>query len=198
MGVLPNYKTVGSRSNSIPSLTVKEKFNIALHDTTDPPIFGVAAIYAGIGQLSNQYPTWGQGLKGYSHRYGIWLADLAVANFTTEAIVPSLIHQDPRYFRKGEGSTLGRIGYAMTRVVVARNDNKKWGFNFSEIGGNAATAAIGFAYLPPTDRTKADYFNRWAFQVGSDSLTNILKEFYPDIKRKLFKGKNPEHPSQSN
>ncbi len=97
----------------------------------------------------------------------------------------SLLTQDPRYFVLGEGSILHRTGYALSRSVVTRTRAGRRAFNLSEIGGNAVAAGISNAYHPRGDRTWTDTASRWGMQVMWDTLTNELKEFWPDIRRKI-------------
>lgn len=102
--------------------------------------------------------------------------------FTTGAY-PSLLHQDPRYFRRATGSTWSRLGYAMSRIFVAQSDRGHWQFNYSEILGNATATGISNAYYPD-NRKLGDNFSRFGFQVGLDMAGNVLKEFGPDLTRK--------------
>jgi hypothetical protein len=111
----------------------------------------------------------------------------------TEAIIPTLFHQDPRYFRRGHGSVMGRIGWAASRTVVARNDSGKWAFNYSEFLGNGITAAIGDAYYPDA-RGFEPTMGRMFMQIGTDAVSQILKEFWPDVKRKMFHKKDGNMP----
>jgi hypothetical protein len=202
-GVLPNYRTAEGNLPYSP-ITAKLKFKIASDDTIDGPSFALAAGFAGISQLNNSEQSFGQGFKGYLHRYGTGLSDQILGNYMTEAIMPSLLHQDPRYFRKGQGSFWGRVGWAASRSVVARNDSGKWTFNYSEFIGNGTVAAIGNLYYPD-DRGFSPTMQRMFTQIGTDTLSQVLKEFWPDVKRKYFSKKNsgnvpvsPELKSSSN
>jgi hypothetical protein len=191
-GVLPNYRTA---EGSVPyaPITTKQKFTIANDDTIDGPSFALAAAFSGLSQLENSEPSFGQGVKGYAHRYGTGLADQILGNYMTEAIMPSLLHQDPRYFRKGTGSFWGRVGWAASRSLVARKDSGKWTFNYSEFIGNGAVGAIGNLYYPD-DRGFAPTMQRMFTQIGTDTVSQILKEFWPDVKRKYFHGKDNSSP----
>lgn len=183
-GVLPNYRTVEDTGDVQP-LTTKRKFYIASKDSFDYPIYFLSAAFAGISQLENQNPSFGQGLKGYAKRYGTAYVDQMVGNMLTEAVFPTLLHEDPRYFRRGSGSTLGRTAYALTRVLVTKTDAGLNRINTSELVGNSVAVAISNAYYPAT-RNAEDNLQKLALQCGTDALSNILKEFWPDIKRKLL------------
>lgn len=184
-GVLPNYRTVEGSQPFAP-LTTKQKFTIATKDTIDGPSYFLAGIFAGLYQLTDQNPSFGQGLKGYAHRYGTSIADQDIGNFMTEAIMPTIFREDPRYFRRGSGSVKGRIAYAASRVAMARTDKGAPTFNFAEFVGNGATAAIGNAYYPDS-RGLSPTLTRMFTQIGTDAISNALKEFWPDVKKKLHK-----------
>lgn len=188
-GVLPNYRTADGTQPFRPIAT-KQKFTIAVKDTFDYPSYVLAAVFSGISQLDDSNPSFGQGLKGYARRYGSAVADQDLGNFMTEAIFPSMLHQDPRYFRKVNGSVLGRLGYAATRVLVARSDAGKWEFNASEIIGNGAVASIGNLYYPDA-RGFGPTMQRMSTQIGTDAISQILKEFWPDVKRKFANKREP-------
>jgi hypothetical protein len=184
LGVLPNYRTADDTGPFEP-LSVRRKFYIGYKDSTDYPIFILAAGMAGLAQLTDQHAAYGQGIEGYSKRLGGSVADQLIGNMMTESIMPSLFHEDPRYFRRGRGGIWSRTGYAATRVLVAKNDHGNWTFNAAEVSGNAITAAIGNAYYPG-ERHLGDNFQRFYTQMGTDAFSQILKEFWPDIKRKYF------------
>ena len=186
-GVLPNYRTADGTVPYAP-ISWKLKFKIAEKDTFDWPSYILGGVFAGISQLDNSNPEFGQGLKGYAKRYAASVADQDVGNFMTEAILPSLLHEDPRYFRKVTGSKKGRILYAATRVLITRNDSGRNMFNFSEVLGNGAVAALGNAYYPD-ERGLSSTMQRMGTQIGTDAISQVLKEFWPDIKRKWFSHK---------
>ena len=187
-GVLPNNRTT---ENSIPFhfITPRQKMMIAVKDSFDWPVFPTAGLFAALYQIENQNPSFGQGMRGYAKRFGTAYGDQMIGNMMTEGLVPVLFHQDPRYFRSGEGPKLGRAWYALTRIVVARMDTGRNSFNVSEWGGNAAAVAISNAYYPDT-RTAADNAQRLLIACGPDAFSNVLKEFWPDVKRKFFEKKN--------
>lgn len=183
-GVLPNYRTADGTQPFRP-ITVKQKFTIATKDTFDYPSYVLAAAFAGISQVNNSNPSFGQGVEGYARRYGSSVADQDIGNFMTEAIWPSLLHEDPRYFRKVNGQFKSRFWYASTRVLVTRTDAGGSRFNFSEFMGNGTVAALGNWYYPDA-RGFAPTVQRMFTQIGTDAISNVLKEFWPDVKRKWF------------
>ena len=125
---------------------------------------------------------YGQGLKGYTHRFGISYADQVVGNYFPEAIVPTMLHLDPRYFRRGEGSVKGRFLYAISRIFVCRTDNGNWTFNANEFLGNALAATAAMSYHQH-ERTIGDAATQAGTFIESDMAGNMIKEFWPDVKR---------------
>ena len=181
--IFTNHRTTDDEAN-LPKLTPKGKFAIAWGDATDRAIFAQTAFISGLGQLTDANPSFGQGVAGYAKRFGTTYGDFAIENLTTEGIFPALLHQDPRYFRRLEGTGRSRLGYAMSRLFITRSDSGKNQFNFSEIGGAAVSLAISNAYYPD-GRTAGNNLGRYAVQLGFDAASNVLKEFWPDLKRKL-------------
>ncbi len=184
-GVLPNYRTANGTLPFRP-ITVKQKFTIATKDTFDYPSYVLAAAFSGLSQANNSNPSFGQGFRGYARRYGSSIADQDIGNFMTEAIFPSLLHQDPRYFRKVNGPFKSRLWYASTRVLVTRTDSGAWWFNASEFIGNGTVAALGNWYYPDA-RGFGPTAQRMFTQIGTDAISNVMKEFWPDVKRKWFR-----------
>ncbi len=184
-GVLPNYRTVEGSQPFVP-LTAKQKLTIATKDTIDGPSYILAGLFSGLYQLTDQNPSFGQGMKGYARRYVSAIADQDIGNYMTEGFLPVLLHEDPRFFRRGTGKISHRILYAARGVLVAKTDSGKNTFNFSEFLGNGITASIGNAYYPD-EVGFSPTMGRMFTQIGTDALSNVLKEFWPDFKRKVLK-----------
>jgi hypothetical protein len=187
LGIVPNYKTVPELSGPFVPISTKTKFKLATQDSFDPFEWVVAGMFAGFAQLGDQYHEFGQGTVGYAKRYGGAFADQLISNYVTEAILPSLLHQDCRYFRLGEGKAWKRTRYALTRVFVTRSDSGHWVFNTSEIAGNAMSASLSNIYYPDSQRTVGNTTQKWGVSIGSDAGFNVLKEFWPDLRKKIFK-----------
>jgi hypothetical protein len=181
-GVVPNYRTVELSAKYEP-ISTRHKFYIATRDSFDYPVFFVAGFFAAVGQLENSNPDFGQGLKGYGKRYITSLGDQVIGNYLTEAVLPSALHQDPRYFRLGTGSFRVRLRYALTRVLITRTDSGRATFNWSEVAGNSGAVAISNLYYPQAREVGANV-EKLGMQFGLDALSNVLKEFWPDIKRR--------------
>ena len=185
LGFIPNYRAV-SADVELPPDTLKEKFKLATQDSFDYSSFIFAGILAGTGDAQRSYPEFGHGGAAYGRYYWHSLADQAVGNYFTEAIMPAATHEDPRYYTKFHGSFWSRTGYAVSRLLITRTDSGGETFNFSEIIGNGAGAGVSDLYYPSRERTWTKTGQKWATQVGLDGVFNVFKEFWPDINRKIF------------
>lgn len=187
-GVLPNYRTVENPQLGTPASTTRAKFHLAVEDSFDPYAYPVAGIFAGLAQIRNDPRSWGEESWGpFTKRYFASFADQTDENIMTEAVVPSLLKQDPRYFRLGSGGFLKRTSYAVSRIWMTRTDTGGKTFNFSEILGAGASTAVSNLYYPPENRTLSNNLSQWGILVGEDAFFNILKEYWPDIRHRVLK-----------
>jgi hypothetical protein len=184
-GIIPNYRTFPSLINYEP-LTTREKFKIATQDSFDRGTFMLAAGFAGERQLTGATPSFGHGPAAYGRYFVTAYADFVIGDMMTEAIYPSFLHQDPRYFRRGKGGVASRLGYAVGQLFWTHTDSDHMAFNFSEVGGNATAVAISTAYYP-NNRDVKDATVALGTQLAVDGAANILKEFSPDIYRKFVR-----------
>jgi hypothetical protein len=192
LGVLPNYRTAELRL-PFHSITPKRKMTIAAKDSFDYPLVALSAIYASFYHLENTHPQFGQGFQGYMKRLGTSYTDQLVGNMLSEGILPSLFREDPRYFRMGEGKTKRRLGYAISRILITRTDAGTNTFNFAEVVGTGGATLVGWSYYTDA-RNPSSFFQAMATQMGTDALSQVLKEFWPDIKHHFSK-KNKRVPS---
>ena len=175
-GAIPNYY-VSYLPNALP-LTSKQKFELAWKTSVDPVSFGITAIISGFQQADDAFSGYHQGAAGYAKRYGANYADLVSGNFIGGAILPSMLHQDPRYFYKGSGTIRHRIGYAIAMSVICKGDNGRWQPNYSGILGSLAAAGISNAYYPESDRNGAGLtFRNTLIGTGSGAIQNLFQEF---------------------
>jgi hypothetical protein len=188
LGIFPNYRAV-STTTQLPPLSLRQKFWLATQDSFDYSSFISAGIISGVSQANNSYPEFGHGAKAFGRYYWHGVADQAVANYMTEAIVPSLTREDPRYYTLGHGRFFKRTGYAVSRLLVTRTDSGGRTFNVSEIVGNGAGAGISDTYYPSRERTWTKTGQKWLTQIALDGAFNVLKEFWPDINHAIFHGK---------
>lgn len=197
---LPNYLSV-ENAGKVPPLTAKQKFVLVGRGAFDKVQLPWYMALAALSQGENSEPGLGQGWGAYGERLGMAAADGTIENFMVGAVVPSLLRQDPRFFQSEQGSFTHRAGYAVSRIFVTRTDSGRQQFNFSEIMGSAMSASIStFSYHPrstylstptnprlfiPSDRTLSNTAKVWGTQVGYDTITIVIKEFWPDVHRKM-------------
>lgn len=182
-GIVPNYRTAPSLADFEP-LTPHDKFKIATRDAFDRGTFVLAGLFAGEAQLTNANKSFGQGAAGFGKYYGASVGDFVIGDYMTEAIYPTLLHQDPRYFRLGTGSGWSRLGYAMGQIFLTHGDSGKTELNYSELIGNSTAVAISQTYYSD-NRTASDAVSKLGMQLGVDMAANVLKEFWPEIERKF-------------
>jgi hypothetical protein len=183
LGIIPNYRSSPPLTNYAP-LTAEDKFKVAGQDAFDPGTFVLAGLFAAEAQLTGATPSFGHGVPAYARYFVASTADFMIGDFMTEAVYPALLRQDPRYFRKGTGNTLARLGYAVRQMVWTHADSGHMQVNVSEIAGNATAVAIGNAYYPD-NRTLSSNISKLGIQLAVDTVSNILKEFSPDLDRLL-------------
>jgi hypothetical protein len=194
-GVMPNYSTVENQDQFGP-ISTKGKYMLSVKSTFDPYTFAFIGFASLIGQAENSEPSYGQGLKGYAKRYGTSYADALIGTFMTTSVAPSLLKQDPRYFQLGHGSIWHRAVYSASRMIITRSDSGNRQFNYSEIGGNLVAAGISNLYHPQDERTFTNTMSVWGTDIMWDAVSDELKEFWPDIRRKLAKHKTPLLPDK--
>jgi hypothetical protein len=194
-GVVPAYSITDA--HNLPPLKSKEKFQLFLRGTIDPFPVVVYAIQAGIEQAKDSHSGYGQGAAGYARRFGAALGDGTSARFFSTYAFPSLLHQDPRYFRKGQGSTRSRIAYSLSRGFVTRSDSGKTQPNWSNVLGKFVGASLANLYYPAEDRGVSLTMSRVAISLGYQTLGNVAIEFWPEIHRKFFGGKKKQDAGSS-
>ena len=174
-GFIPNFY-VTYEPDPAP-LVPRQKFKLAWKSVTDPiTIVGAGAI-AGIYQAADEFPGYGQGAEGYGKRLGAAYADIVVGTFVGSAALPSLFHQDPRYFYKGTGTTKSRLMYAISNAVMCRGDNGKRQVNYSGILGSFVSGGVSYLYYPASDRSVSLVMQNSAVRIAEGSLAGIVQEF---------------------
>ena len=187
-GVVPNYRTTDGTAPFSP-VTNHQKLSIATHDSFDWPTY----VTAGALTLATRShdPVYGKGVESFANQYVRWASDQIIGNMLTEGFLPVALHQDPRYFRMGSGRFSSRFWGAVSQIVVAKNDSGHRTFNASEWLGNAMATGISNAYSPHLN-SWSERTDKWMWMVGSDTFSNVIKEFGPDIRQLL-----PHHQKPS-
>lgn len=180
-GVMATFNTTTNR-NALP-LSPGQKFELFFKSETDPWPFALAAVVSGIGQANNSYPEWGQGVQGYAKRYGAAYSDAFIGNFFGNAVLTTLLKEDPRYFQKGAGSKKSRFLWAAASTVWCKRDKGGWGPNYANVGGNMIGAAIARSYYPASERDVASTISD-GLTVSAEGIVGAeVIEFWPDLAR---------------
>jgi hypothetical protein len=181
-GVIPNFNTVNNGQAT--AITPRQKFQLFFKGAFDPYQFALAGLDAGIGQAEDSNPGYNQGLKGFARRYGANYGDNFDGNFWGNAVLPSLFHQDPRYFRLGHGTVLHRALYSISTSLRTRGDDGKWQPAYSNLLGNLIGGSISNLYYPDGDRGLYPTLRRSLSVTYQGTIGGLLQEFYPDAVQK--------------
>ncbi len=195
LGIYPQF-AVTSRQNA-PPLSVGGKFHLFYVTAFDPFEFGLAGLQAGIDQAEDEFPAYGQGAEGFGKRFAADFGDTVSANFFSNFFWSVLLKEDPRYFRKGEGSFKGRLTYSLAQEFVCRTDRGHRMFNFQNVLGAVSSGALSNTYRPQADRGVALTARGAAFQLVYGGLGGLLSEFWPDVSARLHKHKKSQRTSES-
>jgi hypothetical protein len=174
-GFIPNFYTVYDGDHAA-SLTTKLKFKLAMKTSANPVTISGVAFVAGIKQ-AGRTPNYQEGAAGYGQRFGATAATGFSDILIGGAILPSLLHQDPRYFYQGTGTKRSRLMHALTQSFLIRGDNGKNQFNYSSIGGDLASSALELTYYPQSNRTAGDFAGQFALATAERTLDAVAQEF---------------------
>jgi len=184
LGFIPNFYVVYEHDAA--PLTRKLKFRLALKTSTDPITFLGSALVSGVEQAADVY-NYGQGAKGYGQRLGANYANGFTDIMIGGAILPSILHQDPRYFYQGTGTKKSRTLHALSTPFICKGDNGRWQPNYSSLGGYLASGAISNAYYPTSNRGPELVFSTALIDIGANMANALIQEF---LLRKLTSSGN--------
>jgi hypothetical protein len=180
-GIMATFNTTRN-PNALP-LSSSQKYRLFFKGAFDPWAFGLTAFVAGIGLAEDSTPEWGGGMHGYGKRLGAGYADYFMGNFFGNAVLTSLLHEDPRYFQKGSGRPMKRVLWAAASTVWCKRDKGGWGPNYANVGGNLIGAAIGRVYYPAADRTVSSTISDGLTVSAEGILGAEVIEWWPDLVR---------------
>ncbi len=189
LGIVPNFRAV-SADTKLPPQTAKEKFASTFQQSFDYSDFIFVAALAGVDQADNATPEFHQGAAGYGRYYWHTFADQTDENFWVQAILPSVTHEDSRYYTLGHGNILYRAVYAFDRTLITRKDSGGETVNLSEIIGSGAASGISTAYYPSQEKTWTKTGQRWLENGIIDGATYVFQEFWPDVNNAIFHQKD--------
>ena len=185
LGLMPNYRAVSAGAIPPPP-TPKEAFKIATQNSFDYSSFAFVGITSALAEWSDAHPQLGEGMRGFGRYYWRGFVDKTDGNYLVIFALPTIFHQDERYYAKGEGSIWKRGVYAASRVLITPSYSGHDSFNASEIFGRAMAQGISTAYYPSHDRTLGSLAVKYGYAIGRDALTNVFREFWPDIATKVL------------
>jgi hypothetical protein len=187
MGVIPDFQTVRNSNGVVAPLTAKQKWNLAFRESMDPFNIATAAMAAGFSQRENETPKYGEGGAAYGKRFGAAVADVSLQNLFSAGLLATVLHQDPRYYRKGPGTgVIRRAVYSVSRIVIARQDTGQAAFNASGVGGTLLGIAASNMYYPSASRCGTVMLGRLTTSFTGGVMGNLMSEFWPDIQKKFF------------
>ncbi len=190
LGVIPDFQTVRDPNAAFVPLTAKQKWSLAFRENIDPFNIASAAMAAGFSQMGNQTPKYGVGGRAYGQRFGAALADFGTQNVFSAGLLANLLHQDPRYYRKGPGTgTVKRVIYSASRVVIARQDTGASAFNASGVFGTMMGIGASNLYYPAGSRCLSVMLGRLNTSFSGGIMGNLMSEFWPDLQQKFFRHK---------
>jgi hypothetical protein len=180
-GVMATFNTTTNK-DALP-LSTAQKYQLFFKSASDPWPFLLAGFGAGIDQAEDSFPEYGQGMQGYAKRFGAAYTDYFTGNLLGNAVLASMMKEDPRYFQKGTGSYTSRFLWAATSTVWCKRDNATWGPNYANVLGNLMGAAVSNLYYPQADRTVGDTLSRGFTVTAQAIIGSEVIEFWPDIVR---------------
>jgi hypothetical protein len=175
LGIIPNFYVVYDSKNAVP-LSSKLKFELAMRTALDSVTVIGGGLFAGIQQAGGT-PNYREGAKGYGQRFGANAATGFSDILLGGAVLPSLLHQDPRYFYQGTGTTSSRLTHALLSPFIARGDNGRLQINFSSLGGDLASSALSETYYPDSNRGPRLVFGNFAIGTGERMVSAVVQEF---------------------
>ena len=180
LGVMPNFRAVSAGAQPPPP-TPKEAFRIATLNSFDYSSFVFVGITSALAEWTVAHPQLGQGLPGYGRYYWRGFLDKTDGNYWVIFALPTLFHQDERYYALGKGTFWKRAEYSSTRIFVTPDYHGHDSFNVSELLGRGIAQGISLSYYPSGTRTASAIASKYGYAIGRDALTNVFREFWPDI-----------------
>ena len=180
LGIMPNYRAVSAGAIA-PLPTAREAFKIATKNSFDYSAFVFTGMTSLIAEAGDKHPQLGHGVPGFWGYYWRGFVDKTDGNYLVIFALPTLFHQDERYYALGHGSIWKRALYSSTRILITPDKHGQNSFNASEILGRGMAQAISTTYYPSADRTASGILAKYGYSLMRDSLTNVFREFWPDI-----------------
>jgi hypothetical protein len=188
-GIIPNFISTNDTTANEDPLTVHEKYVLSYHQMFDFSAHVGNLLQSAVSQAANGQPHYGQGWGAFGERLAASEGDQITSCLFIYGVLPSVLHDDPRYFRRGQGSIGSRIWYAASRTVITRKDSGEPTFNVPQTLGQLIQQGISTSYYPAQDRTASGVFTQWGVNLAYNSGYNMLREFMPDLGQYLARRK---------
>ena len=180
--LFPGYETIQDPHIPVAPLLVRQKFEMAYRKTVDPSFPVESLMIAGLDKMSGYGPNYGSGNSAFAQLFGYNAANLGTTFLFTDGLLPTLLHQDPRYFRKGEGTVMSRVWWAVRSEAVAFDDQGREVPNYSSMIGFGMSTALSNAYYPSSGVTFNSTMERWGVKEGFSVALNLMREFGGESK----------------
>jgi hypothetical protein len=191
LGVIPDYQTVRDPSRNVAPMTAKQKWRLVWKESVDPFNIATSAFSAALSQADGETPKYGRGGVAYAKRFGAAIADLGTQEMFSDGVLACLLHQDPRYFRRGPSSKFpARVAYSLSRIVIARQDSGRDAFNAFGVFGMMLGIGASNAYYPSASRTGSVMIGRIGTSLLGGVVGNLMSEFWPDVQRRFLRKKS--------
>jgi hypothetical protein len=197
LGIIPNFVSANDTSANKGPLTVKEKYILSYHQMFDFSAHLGNLLQSTVSQATDGQPHYGEGWGSFAERFAASEGDQMSSCFFIYGVLPSVLHDDPRYFRRGTGSVGSRLWYAASRTVITRKDSGQPTFNIPQTLGQLIQQGISTSYYPARDRTVSGVFTQWGINLTYNSGYNMLREFMPDLGQYLANRKKKKAAAQS-
>ena len=191
LGLMPNYRAVSAGALPPPP-TPKEAFMIATKNSFDYSSFVFVGITSLIAEGTDAHPQLGKGVPGYWGYYWRGYVDKTDGNYWVVFVMPTFLHEDERYYAKGEGPIFNRVVYAASRILITPDYHGRNTFNASEIFGRGVAQSIALTYYPSKDQAFGPFMQKYAYALGRDALTNAFREVFPDINEHFLHRRHPQ------
>lgn len=197
LGIIPNFVSANDTAANKGPLTVKEKYILSYHQMFDFSAHLGNLLQSTVSQATDGQPHYGEGWGSFAERFAASEGDQMSSCFFIYGVLPSVLHDDPRYFRRGTGSVGSRLWYAASRTVITRKDSGEPTFNIPQTAGQLIQQGISTSYYPARDRTVSAVFAQWGINLAYNSGYNMLREFMPDLGQYLANRKKKKAAAQS-
>ena len=186
LGIMPNYRAV-SAGVKPPPATPRQAFDIATRQSFDYSAFIFVGLTSAIAEGQNSHPALGKGIPGFwAYSWRGWV-DKTDGNYWVVWALPTVLHEDERYYALGRGPFVKRVGYAVSRVFVTPDYNGHPTINGAELIGRGVAQGISLSYYPSSDRTAGELATKYGYALLRDAATNAFREVWPDISAHVFR-----------